>query len=100
MKRSPRFLATLVCWVVLSVPGCSTLEKTDANQSPKLTEVHQARLVAKKAQVSATPIEPNFKGGEVIHPVAEPEIAVMKHLPYRGCRPIPALVLCFMPCCF
>lgn len=100
MKRSPRFLATLVCLLVLSVPGCSTLDKADANQLPKLTEVHQARGVATEAQVSATPIEPHFKSGEVIHSVAEPEIAVMEHLPYRGCRPIPALILCFMPCCF
>lgn len=97
MKCSPRFLATLVCLVVLSVPACSTLEK--ANQSPKLTEVNQGRLVATESQVSTTPINPNSWGGEVKHPVAEPEIAVKKHLPYRGCRPIPPLISCFMPCC-
>ena len=98
MKCSPRFLATLVCLVVLSVPACARLEK--ANQSPKLTEVNQGRLVATESQVSETPIEPQSKGGEGIHPVAEPEIAVIKPLPYRGCRPIPPLINCFMPCCF
>jgi hypothetical protein len=100
MKCSPRFLATLVCSVVLSVPACGTLEKAGANQTSQLTDVHQGRLVATDSQVLTIPIEQNSWGGEGNHPVAEPQIAVKKHLPYGGCRPIPTFILCFMPCCF
>jgi hypothetical protein len=99
MKNSSRFLATFMCSVVLSVPACGTLEKSGANQSSQLPEVHQGRLAVAEPKVSAISIEPSSWGSEGNHPVAQPKLVVKRHLPYWECQRIPTYIHCFMPCC-
>ena len=101
MKCSPRFLATLVCSVVLSVPACSTLDKSGTNQSSQATAVRQidpqlAESPVPSTQIHANPAAPTAGS---YRPWTPPPPRMPLSMADRV-RKLNSLITCFMPDCF